>query len=49
MVKRNMDRKIQHFKKQGFTKAEIIRETGLNRRTVSRYYMISRRRVAFGM
>lgn len=33
-----MYQKIQHFRRKGFTKADIIRETGLNKRTVWKYY-----------
>ena len=34
MVNKIMYQKIQHFKRKGFTKADIVRETGLNKRTV---------------
>ena len=36
-----MYQKIQHFKRKGFTKADIVRETGLNKRTVCKYYSMS--------
>ena len=38
MVNKIMYRKIQNFKRRGFSKADIIRETGLNKRTVGKYY-----------
>ncbi|MBA3064885.1 IS21 family transposase [bacterium] len=38
MVKRSMYHRIQNLKKKGFSKAEIMRATGLNKRTVMRYY-----------
>ena len=31
MVNKIMYQKIQHFKRRGFTKADIVRETGLNK------------------
>ncbi len=34
MVNKIMYQKIQYFKRRGFTKADIVRETGLNKRTV---------------
>jgi len=34
MVNKIMYQKIQHFKRRGFTKADIVREIGLNKRTV---------------
>jgi len=37
MVNKIMYQKIQYFKRKGFTKADIIRETGLNKRTVFKY------------
>ena len=41
MVNKIMYRKIQNFKRRGFSKADIIRETGLNKRTVGKYYDMS--------
>jgi len=38
MVNKIMYRKIQNLKRRGFSKADINRETGLNKRTVSKYY-----------
>lgn len=34
MVNKIMYQKIHYFKRRGFTKAGIVRETGLNKRTV---------------
>ena len=34
MVNQIMYQKIQYFKRKGFTIADIVRETGLNKRTV---------------
>ena len=39
-----MYQKIQHFKRKGFTKADIVRETGLNKRTVLKYYSMSEKK-----
>ncbi|MQY58714.1 MAG: IS21 family transposase [Clostridia bacterium] len=39
-----MYQKIQHFKRKGFSKADIIRETGLNKRTVLKYYSMSEKK-----
>jgi len=39
-----MYQKIQHFKRRGFTKADIVRETGLNKRTVLKYYSMSEKK-----
>jgi len=44
MVNRIMYQKIQHFKRRGFSKADIIRETGLNKRTVLKYYSMSEKK-----
>jgi len=44
MVNKIMYQKIQHFKKKGFSKADIIRETGLNKRTVLKYYSMSEKK-----
>jgi len=44
MVNKIMYQKIQHFKRKGFTKADIIRETGLNKRTVFKYYSMSEKK-----
>jgi len=44
MVKKLMYQRIQHFKRRGFTKADIVRETGLNKRTVWKYYRMSEKR-----
>jgi hypothetical protein len=44
MVNKIMYQKIQHFKRRGFTKADIIRETGLNKRTVFKYYSMSEKK-----
>jgi len=41
MVNKIMYQKIQYFKRKGFSKADIIRETGLNKRTVLKYYSMS--------
>ena len=41
-----MYQKIQHFKRRGFTKADIVRETGLNKRTVFKYYDMSEKKYA---
>ncbi|MBU0976067.1 IS21 family transposase [Patescibacteria group bacterium] len=41
MVKKNMYQRIQHFRKRGLTKADIVRETGLHKRTVRKYYHMS--------
>lgn len=38
MVKKIMYQRVQNLKKQGFTKAETVKETGLNKRTVKKYY-----------
>ncbi len=38
MVNKIMYQRIQHFKKRGFSKSEIIRATGLNKRTVIKYF-----------
>jgi len=46
MVNRIMYQKIQHFKRRGFTKADIVRETGLNKRTVFKYYDMSEKKYA---
>jgi len=39
-----MYQKIQYFKRKGFSKADIIRETGLNKRTVWKYYSMSEKK-----
>ena len=44
MVNKIMYQKIQYFKRRGFTKADIIRETGLNKRTVFKYYSMSEKK-----
>ena len=44
MVNKIMYQKIQYFKRRGFTKADIIRETGLNKRTVLKYYSMSEKK-----
>ncbi len=44
MVNKIMYQKIQHFKRRGFTKADIVRETGLNKRTVWKYYSMSEKK-----
>ncbi|GAI56418.1 unnamed protein product, partial [marine sediment metagenome] len=44
MVNKIMYQKIQYFKRKGFTKADIIRETGLNKRTVLKYYSMSEKK-----
>ena len=44
MVNKIMYQKIQYFKRKGFTKAGIIRETGLNKRTVLKYYSMSEKK-----
>lgn len=44
MVNKRMYRKIQNFKRRGFSKADIIRETGLNKRTVGKYYEMSEKK-----
>jgi len=44
MVNKIMYQKIQYFKRRGFTKADIIRETGLNKRTVFKYYDMSEKK-----
>ena len=44
MVNKCMYRKIQNFKRRGFSKADIIRETGLNKRTVGKYYEMSEKK-----
>ncbi len=44
MVNKIMYQKIQHFKRKGFTKADIVRETGLNKRTVWKYYSMSEKK-----
>lgn len=41
MVTKNMYRKIQTFKRQGFLKAEIARKTELDAETVAKYYEMS--------
>ena len=41
MVNKTMYQKIQYFKRKGFTKADIVRESGLNKRTVCKYYSMS--------
>ena len=41
MVNKIMYQKIQHFKRRGFTEADIVREIGLNKRTVFKYYDMS--------
>lgn len=41
MVNKIMYQKIQYFKRKGFTKADIVRESGLNKRTVCKYYSMS--------
>jgi len=44
MVNKIMYQKIQYFKRKGFTKAEIVRETGFNKRTVWKYYSMSEKK-----
>lgn len=44
MVNKIMYQKIQYFKRRGFSKADIIRETGLNKRTVLKYYSMSEKK-----
>jgi len=44
MVNKIMYQKIQYFKRRGFTKADIVRETGLNKRTVLKYYSMSEKK-----
>ena len=44
MVNKIMYQKIQYFKRRGFSKADIIRETGLNKRTVFKYYSMSEKK-----
>jgi hypothetical protein len=44
MVNKIMYQKIQYFKRKGFTKADIVRETGLNKRTVLKYYSMSEKK-----
>jgi len=44
MVNKIMYQKIQYFKRRGFTKADIVRETGLNKRTVWKYYSMSEKK-----
>ena len=41
MINKIIYQKIQHFKRKGFTKADIVRESGLNKRTVCKYYSMS--------
>jgi len=41
MVNRIMYQRIQNFKKRGCSKSDIIRETGLNKRTVKKYFDMS--------
>ena len=41
MVNKIMYRKVQNLKRRGFSKADIIREIGLNKRTVGKYYEMS--------
>ena len=41
MVNKIIYQKIQYFKRKGFTKADIVRESGLNKRTVCKYYSMS--------
>lgn len=38
MVNKIMYQRIRNFKKRGFSKSDIIRETGLNKRTVIKYF-----------
>ena len=38
MVNKIMYQKIQYFKRKGFAKADIVRKTGLNKRTVWKCY-----------
>lgn len=38
MVNKIMYQRIQNFKKRGFSKSDIIRTTGLNKRTVIKYF-----------
>jgi len=44
MVNKIMYQKIQYFKRKGFSKADIVRETGLNKRTVFKYYSMSEKK-----
>jgi hypothetical protein len=37
---------LKYFKRRGFTKADIVRETGLNKRTVFKYYDMSEKKYA---
>ena len=41
MIRVKMYRQIQKFKHQGYSKSEISSELGLNRKTVSKYYIMS--------
>jgi len=41
-----MYQKIQYFRRKGFSKADIVRETGLNKRTVFKYYDMSEKKYA---
>ena len=38
MINKIIYQKIQHFRRKGFTKADIVRESELNKRTVCKYY-----------
>lgn len=44
MVNKIMYQKIQHFKRKGFTKADIVRETGVNKWTVWKYYSMAEKK-----
>jgi len=44
MVNKIMYQKIQYFKRKGFSKADTVRETGLNKRTVLKYYSMSEKK-----
>ena len=44
MVKRIMYQKIQYFRQKGYTKTEIMKETGLDKKTVRKYYDMTERK-----
>lgn len=44
MVTKIMYRKVQNLKRRGFRQADIIREIGLNKRTVGKYYDMSEKK-----
>ena len=41
MIGKSMYQRIKYFKGQGLTKSEIVKETGLDFKTVSKYYRMS--------